>query len=446
MLGSSFFFDREISGRNQPHQLFSTIARDLVGLYPALAEDIVVVLEEEPSVSSAPLTRQFEALMLKPSLRHSFIKPVVIVIDALDEGFSSDLDTELLAILRDQVAKLPGMFRIFLTSRPKTEFDVFLLKQDHILLRAIDIHSPANLNDIEIYIQLKLQEIATWGELGEEWPDQSLSSDFTRTAEGLFIWVSTVCNYLRTTVDPNEELRLLVSKRSPRGLPAEEKMDTLYVTILNTCNWRDEAFVHGYGLLMGAIMTAKTPLSMSALQSLHGDTLQFPVKKILRPLSSLLIGLTEMDRPVRILHQSFRDFITVRARLSSDRKQFSICEKTHNQRIALLCLETLDRELTLNIAGIGYAKNGNTETLGIPELSDITEQLGYACKFWISHIVNVSNSVLNDLTAMLRKVMSTRLTLWMEVVTSKDKFQGLQEVGIWLQVSIKPNLAHLDAV
>src|SRR6202042_242297 len=111
------FFDREIPERNQPHQLFSTIARDLVGLYPALAEDIVVVLEEEPSVSSAPLTRQFEALMLKPSLRHSFIKPVVIVIDALDEGFSSDLDTELLAILRDQVAKLPGMFRIFLTSR-----------------------------------------------------------------------------------------------------------------------------------------------------------------------------------------------------------------------------------------------------------------------------------------------------------------------------------------
>jgi len=68
MLGSSFFFDRGISGRNEPCQLFSTIAQDLAGLYPAHAEDIVVVLEEEHSISSAPLTRQFDALMLKPSL------------------------------------------------------------------------------------------------------------------------------------------------------------------------------------------------------------------------------------------------------------------------------------------------------------------------------------------------------------------------------------------
>jgi len=74
LLASSFFFDREISGRSRPHKLFSTIARDLAGLNRNLGEYIASVLEEERSIASASLTRQFEALILEPSRRCSFTK------------------------------------------------------------------------------------------------------------------------------------------------------------------------------------------------------------------------------------------------------------------------------------------------------------------------------------------------------------------------------------
>jgi hypothetical protein len=67
LLASSFFFDREISGRSGPQKLFSTIARDLAGLYPNLGEYIAAVLEEEHSIASASIMRQFEALILEPS-------------------------------------------------------------------------------------------------------------------------------------------------------------------------------------------------------------------------------------------------------------------------------------------------------------------------------------------------------------------------------------------
>ena len=67
LLASSFFFDREISGRSGPQKLFSTIARDLAGLYPNISEDVAVVLEEERSIASASLTRQFKSLILEPS-------------------------------------------------------------------------------------------------------------------------------------------------------------------------------------------------------------------------------------------------------------------------------------------------------------------------------------------------------------------------------------------
>ena len=109
-------------------------------------------------------------------------------------------------------------------------------------------------------------------------------------------------------------------------------------------------------------------------------------------------------------------------------------EKTHNQRVTLLCLELLDRELTDNISGTGYLSAH--ETPGISELPEITEQLGYACKFWIDHVVEVQSPASNQLTTALCDVMSRRLVLWMEVIASKDKFSGLHKVNGWLQVRI----------
>jgi hypothetical protein len=439
LLASSFFFDREISGRSGPQKLFSTIARDLAGLNPNLGENIATVLEEERSIASASLTRQFEALILAPSRRCKFTKPVVVVIDAFDEcdeGSDSSVYSELVDIFRDQVPKLPDIFRVFLTSRPKGEFDEILSRQDLVMRSTIDILTPANMKDVGVYVQLKLSEIGRRAKLGEKWPDQSLANDFTKAAEGLFIWVSTVCNYIRTTIDPNEELQLLVSHRSPQGLPAEEKMDKLYMTILKTCNWRDNAFVQGYGLVMGTIMTAKSPLSMAALQSLHGDNLKWPVEKILQPLGSLLTGLTAMDHPVRILHQSFRDFVTVRAGLSSDSKQFFLSVQTYNQHMALLCIQKLNRDLTDDIAGTGYLDASENVIPGIPEISELTEALLYACKFWIDHTVEVQSPVPEELISELCNLSSTRFIHWMEVISSKGKFPGLRNIRSWCGVRI----------
>jgi hypothetical protein len=258
-------------------------------------------------------------------------------------------------------------------------------------------------------------------------------------AEGLFIWVSTVYNYIRTTIDPSEELRLLVSQRSPRGLPAEEKMDKLYITILKTCNWRDNAFIQGYGLVMGTILVAKSPLSMAALESLLGDTLKWPVEEILQPLRSLVSGPTATS-PVRVLHQSFRDFVTVRAELSPDSRQFFLCIKTYNRQMALQCIEKLNKELTDDIVGIGYLDADEEVLPGIPQIHEINEEILYACKFWISHTVGVQSPVPNELTAGLCNLLSTQLVLWMEVISSKGRFPGLRAIRKWFEVRLEQSL------
>ena len=73
---------------------------------------------------------------------------------------------------------------------------------------------------------------------------------------------------------------------------------------------------------------------------------------------------------------------------------------------------------------------------GIPEISEITEALLYACKFWIDHIVEVRSPVPNELIAELRDLSSIRLVLWMEIISSKDWFPGLGNVHSWYEVRI----------
>lgn len=70
-------------------------------------------------------------------------------------------------------------------------------------------------------------------------------------------------------------------------------------------------------------------------------------------------------------------------------------------------LDLLNRELINNITGTGYLSIAEGETVGIPEVSEITEQLWYACKFWIDHILEVGSPVPNELVGVLRNVMST---------------------------------------
>jgi hypothetical protein len=115
-------------------------------------------------------------------------------------------------------------------------------------------------------------------------------------------------------------------------------MDKLHMTILDSCNWDDEQFIEGYKLLMGAIMVAKSPMSLSALQALHGTSLTASAGAVLRPLGSLLTGLTDTKWPVRIMHLSFPDFVTVRAQSSPISAWFYLNENEHNERLALLCL------------------------------------------------------------------------------------------------------------
>ncbi|KAG9120108.1 POC1 centriolar protein A, partial [Ceratobasidium sp. 392] len=287
LLGSSFFFDRETEGRNSPTALFSTIAADLSRLDKRLAERISQAIEDDKSLPSAPLSRQFEELVLKPSQEVPPIGPLVVVIDALDEAW----DKDLLVILRDYAPRLPNTFRIFLTSRMRPELDG-LPRKPHVHWIDLDIGSQTNIQDISVFVPYKLQQLAEERDLGEGWPGEQLRTKFHSRAGGLFLWVAIVCDYLRDRDDPTRELdELLSAVDVPMG-SAEAQMDRLYATILLGFDWSDASFVTGYRRVIGTAIATKTPLTISEMKELFQDQ-PLASDYALQRLSPLLTGMSK---------------------------------------------------------------------------------------------------------------------------------------------------------
>jgi hypothetical protein len=432
-LVTSFFFDRETNDRNNPKHLISTIAADLCGVDGRVASRISAAIEEDKSLAGAPISRQFEELILQPSEGLPTNRPLVIILDALDEGCSADL----LQILCDDVCRLPGYFRLFITSRMNPELEE-LRQASNVRPVELNTHGQENMSDIALFVPHRLKQVAKRHKLGDSWPGQELATSFEARAEGLFLWVATTCDYLCTRSDPTEELRKLAVTSSSLSTSAEAKMDQLYVTILQTCDWSDEAFVRDYQRLMGSAVATKTPLTLSALNALHEQT-PLASNLVLQQLSPLLTGLNEAEntsQPVRFLHQSLRDFLTLRAKDKAECDKFAIDELGQSQTLAYLCLRRMNCDLNDSIPDIGYIAKDKSQVLGIPAGSqeNLPEQLWYACQFWAEHVLDIEPSSTATVLEQLRDFLTTKFTTWIEVVASCGRYEGISRLLEWLKV------------
>lgn len=433
-LASAFFFSRDTASRNTAKSLLATLARDLASLHPRAAEDICAALEAEPALATASLSRQFDALILGPSRHLPTDRPAVFVIDALDESISHDLDTELLTILRDKAIQLPPQVRILVSSRPTSTIEEYLSGRNHIVAHTIDVHSVENKGDIDMYVDAQLRDEAILSKMGLTSPDETVIRDLKRLAEGLFVWIVTVCNFLRTAYRPRDKLQALLSKSYRQGSPPEKKMDLLYAAILAECgDWDDPDFVRDYDLVMGTIMALKRPLSLAALRALHGGSQELEAEQLLQRFGSVLIGFRDPHQPIRILHLSFHEFVTDRAAHDDSTKHFHLSEKGHSGRLAELCVKTLNRELARPIDGTGYLAI-DTLDAGIPTISGVSEQLVYGCAHWPSHLRDVE--IPQTIKAHIMTLISRHLITWLEVVAATDVFRGSLQIKQWVQVSI----------
>lgn len=427
MLAAAFFFDREVKDRNNSDLLISTIALNLSATDRAVAEAIVAAVDQDRSIVSASLERQFEELVLKPSELLANKGPMAFIIDALDE--SSD-EGFLKVVAR--FSELPRNISIIVTCRDTPSIlNTLNPTGNRMKVRRIDLQDAQNIADVKVFAEDRLQEVVKHSG-SRRHIDARLVMKFVDRAEGLFIWTATVCDILRNVVQPLQTLEDILSHQA--NSPATSKMDLLYASILNDCPWDDTHFLAAYRKLISAMMVLRSPLSADAMERLLNlDSAS--IKSLLRPISALVTGLGPDGGPMRFAHQSFREYITTTGASDVD-SRFTFAQvdlEAAEEEVGAGSLRALGSMLPGLQSQIGYVDR--TDRAAHPTLSGVSLPPGfsYVSRHWQSHLASIKKPS-DELFVAVLDFASKHLESWIDCSPSIGNYQTLTLLRSWSKV------------
>ena len=417
-LGSSYFFDIVDQVNRRPNNLLSTIALDIADLDHHWKASLSNIVKGNRSLrTTLSATEQFNKFILDPAKALMTVGPILVVIDGLDESGEAPSREALLAILANDICELPSNFRFLITARPKRDIIDAFRGNRYIFCKYMDdIDQASNEADITLFIETRLSGT---GSLELKWPNKLWCRMLTQSSGGLFQWASTACRAVRegkTGLQPTECLDRFVS--STNGL------DGLYLEILRQAfDEKDDTVMSRFQLVMGKILAAKEPLSVSAHSGLQGDDDPVGlVELILTGLGSLLSGVNRRHVPVRALHASFFDFLTDHNRS----KSYYVDPIQHSHSLTLSCMRVMTSKLHFNICNSETSYRRNTDVPNLPPHIEktildkrikefIPEELRYACQFWAMHLCqSPEDSCLYD---MVHKFAYDHLIHWLEALS-----------------------------
>jgi hypothetical protein len=192
---------------------------------------------------------------------------------------------------------------------------------------------------------------------------------------------------------------------------------------------------------MGAIVLLYDPLPVRALGRLL-QTQAVEIQTALLQLHSLII-VPDDENEIRLIHPSFRDFMTQRC--PKEFKYFINPADNHRQ-LALMCFKTMEKSLKRDICEIRDMWKLNEEVRDLDERirTCISADLRYACRHWATHlsasIVPASESVDNsDLETTSTTFVSIHLLHWLEVLSLigclGEATHALRHAQDWASVS-----------
>jgi hypothetical protein len=425
-LGAFLFFERDVTERNDPTIVVRTLAHQLAAFDRRIGTAICTTVESTPNISLSPLSHQFRRLIHDTFWRVEMPgTPIVIVLDALDECGTPDERAALLAVLAEQLTNLPPFIRIFITSRAEMDICNVFMSHAHILIHELCIDTKINSLDILSYFRHQMSVIRTTKKhlrLEWDWPGEKILLQLMVRASGLFVWASTASAFINGH-EPRRRLDVILRGEVAPG--AEAALDALYKTALESSNlWDDEDFVADFRTILGVVLVAREPLSTSAIDAL----LHLPEDRPCIHAISLLGCVLQHSPTVRVLHPSFADFLMDKERCGRDMWFFD--PSAYHQHLALRCLNRMAQALKWNICNMILSVALTNETL--------TEDLSYACTFWVDHICAMEKDappVVDQLSAFLYQ----HLLHWFEAMSvlrkSRDTISLLDRLLAWISVS-----------
>jgi hypothetical protein len=451
-LGSCYCFDRDREADRRHEKIFSTIARDLADRDSGMRRALVDTVQHASALkTTADIVQQWQKLLMEPiqKLSESTVGPVVIVIDALDESGAAKTRSDLLCILSatlensdvPQITELPKNFRFIVTSRLLRDIQNAFAGSQHIRKISMD-DIPSNIaeRDIYAYVSKELARLLHFG--GEEF------TALAKKAEGLFEWARLACEFIKAPppgLSSDESFDVIVSRHP---VEREHLLYDMYELILTEIMLKDK---HTNGELqriqlarfrsvMGQILGTAEPLPLKSLSVMRSHFLDknrpYAVELIVECMGSLLSSTTNPSTPIRLLHASFRDFLTDQSH-SGD---FFVDVSKVQHDLAFASLRVMERGLSFNMCDLKSSYLPNSKDPGLRERVEkrIPPHLSYACRFWPIHVqtTHFDPELAKEIQSFFEH---ERLFFWLEVLGLMKALSGavpaLPLIGKWLKVS-----------
>jgi WD40 repeat protein len=425
-LGSSFFFNRNKDNQNRVDNVFTTIARDIADGNPEIREILWSIVKDSRSLrKTTDVREQFTRFILNPAKQVTTIGPIVIVIDGFDECGNPTSRTQLIDVLAKELSDLPSNFRILLTARPEEDIIRGLASLPcvrHIRMESIDKTSTAA--DLTAFVTKELSSIGN--EFEREWPQMIWREELVKKADELFIWISTACLFIKNKgrggTNYRKRLKLILSGSSQSRVLAP--LDELYLRVLrNAFEEQDIDAISSFKSVVGKILALKVPLSADALsdfleaeESVSHEDARSDIQSVVSYLGSVLIGTTEWNTPLQILHLSFRDFLTEPSRSAA----FFIDMKEQTKSMATLCLDIMHQHLKRDICEIRDSVAPNPEIEEVRQRMAKFETLQYVCRYWVDHVIDFG-SCEKSLSDRIWAFFSCNALHWIEALSLTDQ-------------------------
>ncbi|OJJ83651.1 uncharacterized protein ASPGLDRAFT_48203 [Aspergillus glaucus CBS 516.65] len=240
MLGASFFFNRNEGDRSNSQKFFSAITVQLMAHFREKAGAVRLALEHESWITSKAFGPQFRDLVYQPLTNVRWQRPIVLVVDALDEYESTDDED-----IRSMLNMLPTLKQIdsvkvtiFIISRPELPIRQEIHKipiEDHDRLVLQNLSSALVKHDLTVFFRFGFQKILAEreGDISSEgWPGEETIYILTEKAYPLFIFASTICRFVADeTEDPEERLAGIMEYYQTTGHASQ--LDQTYRPDLN---------------------------------------------------------------------------------------------------------------------------------------------------------------------------------------------------------------------
>jgi hypothetical protein len=456
-LAASFFFSRGGGDSSHTGLFVTSLAHQLAECNKLdIQDDVRRSLKEHSQIASQTLQDQWTRLVMQPLSRHRRTgKPSVflVVIDALDECEDERNIGTLLRLL-PQVRELSGIrMRILVTSRPEIPIRHGFKRvgeSSHHGFILHDIPSATVNKDIRVFLEHRFSEIAADCYFPDDWPGARVLGCMVEFAGGLFIWAETACKFVEEYMDLAETRLHDLLNCSTNILPEpQRRLDQIYTTVLSAsvprnCSQPEQQRIYeDLKLSLGAITTLLSTLSAGALSQM----LEVSTKDLLRIFSrlhSILDVSEDSARPLRLHHDSFRDFLSDKTRCQDSR--LFVNKKEAHARLVTRCIKVMSSALKEDVCG--------QRMLGV-RVSDVSishiqrclpSEVQYACLYWVRHLILSGERLLDD--GDVHQFLREHALHWMEVMSWMGKTSEAIEAMTMLGSinEVKPLVHDCDIV